>query len=99
MALPAYVPQPITAMAAQPKAFRGARREPRLELLDGLARGGLGVTVLEVFEDLLDAVHLLLQVHDEPGDPGDVGADGELEILEVLLGVTLEDLVEAGVAL
>jgi hypothetical protein len=38
MALPAYVPQPITAMAAQPKAFRGARREPPLELLPGPQR-------------------------------------------------------------
>src|SRR3712207_7935696 len=51
--------------------------EPALEVLDGLGGRRLGVTELEGFGDLLDPVHLLLQVDEEAGYPGDVGADGE----------------------
>src|SRR5215212_1937847 len=95
---PAF-PGTILERCEQPVELALYPVEPRLELLDGLARGGLGVSVLEVFEDLFDAVDLLLQVHDEAGDPGDVGTDGELKVLEVVLGIALEHFVEAGVAL
>src|SRR5215207_3847422 len=73
--------------------------EALLQLADLLCGGGPGVTVLELLEGLLQAIHLVLERHDEACYPRYVRADRYLEALEVLLGTARVQLVEARVAL